>query len=168
MPEVDRGQPASSQPIPTGFVSGQPKVSRSESRKYPRFRIDEARIRLATKGFLTSLGIAKGNKARRAVNLSEGGVMLLLDEKITVDSKVTVRIEMERHADYIESAGQVRWCEQSARSAKDYYAGVEFTGLGPADLKKIGQMRDWFTSPEYKTRTITRRRLQAPEAPTDR
>jgi hypothetical protein len=168
MPEVERGQQASSQPDRVGSSPVQPKVARPEARKYPRFRIEEARVRLSTKGFFTTLGLVKGNKARGAINLSEGGVMLLLDERMPVDARVSVRIEMERHSDYIESAGKVRWCEQSARSMKDFYAGVEFIGLGPADLKKIGQMRDWFTSPEYKTRTITRRRLQPPESQIDR
>jgi len=139
-----------------------PALPRAESRRHLRFKIDEADANLSLKGFLTSLGLGRANKARAAINLSEGGVMLLVRELLPEGAKVMVRIEMEKYSEVIEAPGEVRWCEQSARNEKDYYAGIQFTGLGPADLKKIGQMRDWFTSAEYKTRSATRRRTPPP------
>ena len=134
------------------------KSTRQELRRYLRFRIEDASAELFIKGFFTSFGLGRVNKGRAAINLSEGGVMLLVRETIPVDTKVMIRIDMEKYEDTIEATGVVKWCEQSARSDKDFYAGIEFTGLGDADLKKISKMRQWFTSPEYKTRTATRRR----------
>jgi hypothetical protein len=92
------------------------KSPRQESRRCLRFRIDDASANLTLKGFLTSLGLGKANKARAAINLSEGGVMLLTREPIPVGAKVFVRIEMEKYSDFIQTTGEVRWCEQSARS----------------------------------------------------
>jgi PilZ domain-containing protein len=143
------------------------KSTRQELRRYLRFRIEDASAELIIKGFFTSFGLGRVNKGRAAINLSEGGVMLLVRETIPVDTKVTVRIDMEKYEDVIEASGVVKWCEQSARSDKDFYAGIEFTGLGDADLKKIAKMREWFTSPEFKTRTATRRRTQPPRIQTD-
>jgi Tfp pilus assembly protein PilZ len=143
------------------------KLSRQELRKHFRFRIDDASAKMYIKGFLTSIGLGKVNKARAAINLSEGGTLLVAHEKIPAGTKVVVRIEMASFEDVIEVEGVVRWCEQSGRSEKDYYAGIEFRGLTPADGKKIASMREWFTSPEYKTRTATRRRAKGPEIQTD-
>jgi len=144
-----------------------PKLARQELRKHFRFRIDDASAKMYVKGFLTSIGLGKVNKARAAINLSESGTLLLAHEKIPPGTKVLVRIEMERFEDVIEAEGVVRWCKQSGRSDKDWYAGIEFKGLSPADGKKIANMREWFTSPEYKTRTATRRRTKGPELETD-
>jgi Tfp pilus assembly protein PilZ len=150
------------QPPKQGSSTTNPKLSRQDLRKYLRFKIDDASAGLYVKGFLTSIGLGRANKARAAINLSEGGVMLLTRERIAIGTKVTIRIEMEKFSDVIETTGLVRWCEQSAKSNKDYYAGIQFDKLEESDLKKISQMREWFTSPEYKTRTATRRRLQGP------
>jgi len=34
---------------------------------------------------------------------------------------------------------------------------LAFVGLKPVEEKKIAKMREWFTSPEYKARSSTRR-----------
>jgi hypothetical protein len=162
-PSVDRVPSGARQ---DGSSGTPPNTSRPESRMHLRFRIDDSSVNLFLKGFLSSLGLGKSNKARAAINLSEGGVMLLMREFIPKGSKVTVRIDMEKYSDFIETAGEVRWCEQSARSAKDYYAGIRFIGLGEAEIKKIGQMREWFNSPEYKTRIATRRPSGSPRIDT--
>lgn len=134
--------------------------AKRDLRKHLRFRIDDASTKLYLKGFLTSLGLGRVNKARAAINLAEGGTMLLTGESIPVGTRVIVRIDLERFGDVIEAPGEVRWCAQSGKSDQDYYAGIQFTGLSPADAKKIARMRDWFTSPEYKTRTTTRRKVR--------
>ncbi len=162
MPEL---QPQNPGPEPrkdpsSGSLSAHAR--QQDLRRYLRFRIDDASAKLYIKGFLTSLGLGRVNKARAAINMSEGGVMLLARDMIPVGTKVTIRIEMEKFKDFIETTGVVRWCSQGARSDKDYYAGIQFSGLDPAEIKKIAQMRDWFNSPEYRTRTATRRRAVTP------
>jgi len=137
-----------------------PQPARQDLRRHLRFRIDDASAKLYIKGFLTTLGLGRVNQVRAAINLAEGGTLLLVRQPIPVGTQVVVRIDLERFGDLIESTGVVRWCTQSSKSDQDYYAGIEFAGLSPADLKKIVRMRDWFTSPEYKTRTTTRRRIR--------
>jgi len=168
MAESQLGDLGSSEARKDASSGSHPKPSRQEARTFLRFRVDETTANLSMRGFLTSLGLGRANKARAAINLSEGGVMLLTREKLPIGAKVTVRIEMERYSDVIETDGEVRWCAESARSGKDYYAGIQFTNLVEADLKKIGRMREWFLSPEFKARSITRRRSQPPQIETDR
>ena len=158
------GAPEANRPPSSGNY---PKPNRQEFRKYLRFRIEDASAEVYIKGLFTSFGLGKVNKGRAAINLSEGGAMLMVRETIPIDTKVTVRIEMEKYEDFIETPGVVKWCEQSARSDKDFYAGIQFTGLGDADLKKIAKMREWFTSPEYKSRSAPRRRPRPPQIQTD-
>lgn len=140
------------------------RLKRAELRKHPRFRTDEdAAVRLHIQGFLTKIGLALKNEARSAVNLSQGGALLLTHSKLQAGTKVKVRIEIEKYHDVIETDGEVRWCFQSAKEQNDYYAGIQFRDLPPAKAALIAKMHSWYTSPEYKQKTVTRRRI----APTD-
>ena len=144
-----------------------PRVQRQDLRKHLRFRVDDASAAMYVQGFLTSIGLGRVNKARAAINLSEGGTLLLARDRIPPGTKVLVRIEMERFEDVIEVEGVVCWCGQSGKNDKDYYAGIEFNNLTPSDAKKIANMREWFTSPECKTRSATRRRTKSGGIQTD-
>lgn len=115
------------------------------------------------KGFLSKIGLNRKNEARVAVNLSEGGVLVLTNNKLKAGTPVHLRIELESHKDVIEAEGEVRWCYASAKDATDFYAGIEFVKLAPANLSRIQGMRAWFTSPEFKAKSATRRRLAGPE-----
>jgi hypothetical protein len=139
------------------------KSKQENLRKHPRFRLEDARIELYLKGFLARMGIGRKNEARVAVNLSEGGIMVSTHGKLAPGTRVQVRIEMEKFKDVIETEGEVRWCYVSARDASAYYSGIQFVKLAPEHIARIGQMRAWFTSPEYKQRSATRRRLADPK-----
>jgi hypothetical protein len=139
------------------------KMKRADLRQHPRFRIGEAKAEMYLKGFLSKLGLGRKNEARVAVNLSEGGIMVSTATKLAPGTKVQLRIEMEKYKDVIETEGEVRWCYVSARNASEYYTGIQFVKLPPAHLSKISQMRAWFTSPEFKQKSATRRRLADPE-----
>lgn len=141
------------------------RLKRPELRRYPRFRTEEATAHLYLQGFLATIGIGRSNEARSAVNLSEGGILLRTQSQLKAGTKVRVRIKIERYNDLIETGGEVRWCFQSARDSSDYYAGIQFDDLPPAQAALIGKMRSWFTSPEYKQKSATRRRLAPPEIP---
>lgn len=147
-----------------GSSGSHPKPARQDLRRHLRFRVDDASARLYLKGLLTSIGLGRVNKCRAAINLSESGVLLLVGEILPVDARVTVRIEMQTFSDVIEAEGVVRWCTESARRKDEFYAGVEFSGLGEQDLKRIAHMREYFTSAEHKARTATRRRTAPPAA----
>lgn len=155
---------AAASPSPAGKPDvSSARLKRPELRRHPRFRTDEASAELYLKGFLATLGIGKKNEASSAVNLSEGGILVIVHSKLACGAKVRVRIEMEHYNDVIETDGEVRWCYQSAKDPSDYYAGVQFKSLPAAQASHIAKMRSWFTSPEYKQKSATRRRLAPPE-----
>jgi Tfp pilus assembly protein PilZ len=142
-----------------------PAISANNQRRHLRFRVDDANAHLYVKGLLTTLGVGRANRARAAVNLSEGGALFVTSAKVPVGTRVSVRIEMEHYDDHIDTDGQVRWCFQSARNEAEYYVGVQFLKLPPLEASKIAKMREWFTSPEYRQKTQTRRRLKPPGGP---
>jgi hypothetical protein len=133
-------------PTETAKETGKP----GERRRHPRFEIDECQATLHRDGLLTVLGVGKSNRARAALDLSEGGARFLVNERIPVGTKVRMIIEMERYKDQISASGEVRWCHQSAKNADDFFAGVEFIDLPAAEKRKIAMMREWFTSPQYR------------------
>jgi hypothetical protein len=139
------------------------KLKRAELRQHLRFRVEGARTEITLKGFLAKLGLGRKNEARVTVNLSEGGILLSTHGKLAPGTKVQLRIEMEKFKDVIDVEGEVRWCYASARDASDFYTGIQFLKLTPAQISKIAQMRAWFTSPEFKQRSATRRRTADPE-----
>src|SRR5579862_2218174 len=130
-------------------------ASREDLRKHLRFQIDDASTSFSIKGISTSVGSGRVSRGRAAINLSEGGAMLLVCEALPVGTPILVRIEMEGQEDFIEAKAVVRWCEQDGRNDKDFHAGIQFDDLSEADLRKIDRMREWFTSPEYKSRRAT-------------
>ena len=134
----------------------------SELREHTRFRMDEAAVHLHLKGFLTPLGIGLKNEARSAVNLSEGGILVITHSKLKPGSRIRIQIDLEKYKDRIQADGEVRWSYQSARDASDFYSGIQFKNLPASQAALIAKMRAWFTSPEYKQKTATRRRLAPP------
>jgi Tfp pilus assembly protein PilZ len=135
----------------------------SERRRHGRFEVDECQATMYREGILTIFGVGKGNLARAALDLSEGGVRLQIHERIPIGTKVRMIIQMEKYKDQIEASGEVRWCYQSAKHSKDFYAGVEFEELDPAQKRKISLMREWFLSPQYRAVRETARKRSAPE-----
>lgn len=132
----------------------------SDRRRHPRFEVDECQATLYRDGLLTVIGVGKSNRARAALDLSEGGVRFLTHERIPIGTKVRMIIEMERYKDHIEAGGEVRWCYQSTRNSEDFYCGVEFSDLIPTEKRKIAMMRDWFTSPQYRAVRDSKRRMK--------
>lgn len=130
----------------------------NERRQHGRFEIDECQARLFRDGILTVFGVGKGNRARAALDLSEGGVRFLIHERIPIGTKVRMIIQMEKYQDQIEAGGEIRWCYQSAKNTDDFYAGVQFDDLDPVQKRKIALMREWFTSPQYRAVRETKKK----------
>lgn len=130
------------------------------ARRFPRFKVDDAAavVMYPEKQLLNFVGLGKQNRAKAAINLSEGGVLVRTTEKIPRGTKVRLSISIEKFGDKFECLGEVRWCYQAARSEKEYYAGVRFLDLPANEAKKIEKMRGWFTSPEYKQKTKFRQK----------
>lgn len=136
------------------------KLSKGESlpssgqdlRKHLRFKIEDAATSFSIKGVTTSVGSGRVTRSRAAINLSEGGAMLLLCECVQIGTPLVVRIEIDGFEEFIEVEAVVRWCEQGNRNAKDFHTGIQFVNLSDSDLRRIGKMRDWFASEEYRSK----------------
>ena len=150
---ADAGDKAQTPPPSTS------KLKKSELRRHARFVPERATAQLYPKKFLTTIGIGRDKEARQIVNLSESGALIILGSKLPSGTKVKVRIEMEQYNDVIETEGEIRWCYQSARNKEEFYAGIQFHNLPRLAATRIAKMREWFTSPEYKLKSSTRRRL---------
>ena len=143
-------------PAPPGPPPASPAAA-DRRRRHARFRPEDARIQVTPDGLLAAIGVGRENLAREPLDLSEGGAKVLLSRRLGVGAKVLVRIEIDKFADALSASGVVRWCHQSAKNPSDFFAGIMFTDLAPAEAKKIAAMRDWFTS----SKCIKLRRMKA-------
>ena len=145
---------------PAAAPGDAPSPKGSERRRHSRFEIDDASVQLYKEGLLAFIGVGKGNLARAAIDLSEGGAQFLVHERLAPGTKVKIKIGVERFNDTVETSGIVRWCFQSAKKKEDFYIGVQFSGLEGAQSRKLAAMRDWFTSPQFKAVKQTRMRTR--------
>jgi hypothetical protein len=150
--EFKKLNPSSQAPVPVREQTESSKEAGrpGERRRHSRFEIEDCHATLYREGLLTVLGVGKSNRARAALDLSEGGARFLTIERLPVGCKVRIIIQVERYKDQIEAVGEVRWSYQSGKSSQDFYAGVEFLDLPAVEKRKISTMRDWFTSPQYR------------------
>ncbi len=101
----------------------------SEKRKYPRFDVD-----LPIKYSRPSLF----SKYARAVNVSEGGLLLHLPEELGVGQQLVLKLFFppSRDVNVIETVVQVVWMDVRLRKdwAWDYQTGVRFVDISPEDM----------------------------------
>ena len=132
----------------------------AERRRHHRFDLNETSLTLYREGLLTLIGVGRDNRAKVAVDLSEGGLQVIMNDRLNVGSKVRIRLEIEKFKDAIEAAGVVRWCYQNSRRKDDFHAGIQFENLPGTESRKIASMREWFTSPAFRAMRETRLRRQ--------
>jgi len=94
--------------------------------------------------------------------------MIRLGKRLPVESQHELRIEVPKYREVIEGTGEIRWCLESAKNAKDIYVGVMFVDLAATEIRKITRMYELFTSAEYKAMAAVRKdassvRLKAPK-----
>lgn len=147
-------EPSVPPPTPSGSTKNR------ENRKHSRFAISDVQssLYLYKEGIFSLFGVSKDNQGRKVVDLSEGGVRFLTHDRIPVGTKVKVVLHMEKFQDTFEATGVVKSCYQSAKSAGDFYSGIQFTALEPAQIRRITALRDWFSSPQYLAIRETRQR----------
>jgi hypothetical protein len=122
----------------------------TERRKHIRFEVEEAAARFHRKGITAFIGLSKLSLEGTVMDLSEGGVRLLTDERILIGTKVHVQISIARFQDLIESDAEARWCRQDPKKENEFQVGIMFTGLEPSQARKFAVMREYFTSTQYK------------------
>jgi hypothetical protein len=146
--------PVSGQKSPKDSASSG-ALARPEQRMHPRFKVEGATAILGKGRLLLSLGL--GPRKSAVVNLSQGGVLVKSTKSFPVETRLRVRIEIPKPEDVLECDGEVRWCAQSAKNDACFYVGIRFERLDPLLEKKIGQMREWFTSVEFRAKASARK-----------
>jgi hypothetical protein len=135
---------------PTHDSAGSPTAGRSERRRFVRFSLHDATVKLYRRGATAIFGLARLSIEGVVVNLSEGGLRFDTDERFLPDTKIRLKIAVAKFNDTLESDGVTRWCHSDPANAERFQVGVEFTGMDPATARKLGQMRGWYTSPQYQ------------------
>jgi len=101
----------------------------SEKRKYPRFNVDLP-IKYSRSSFFF--------KYARAVNASEGGLLLHLPEELGIGQQLALKLFFPSCADsnIIETIVQVVWMDVRLRKdwAWDYQTGVRFVDISPENM----------------------------------
>jgi hypothetical protein len=105
------------------------KVFDSEKRKYPRFDIDLP-IKYSRSSFFF--------KYARAVNASEGGLLLHLPEELGIGQQLALKLFFPycANSNIIETIVQVVWMDVRLRKdwAWDYQTGVRFVDISPENM----------------------------------
>jgi PilZ domain-containing protein len=126
-----------------------------EKREHPRFKLEGATAVLGKEGILAGLGLPWGK--RRVHNLSQGGAMIHVGKALAVGSRHPIKIEIPKFKEVLEGEVEVRWCTESAKKDKDFFAGVAFVQLSAQDRRKIAAMQDLLTSAEYRAKASARK-----------
>jgi hypothetical protein len=117
----------------------------SEKRKYPRFDVDLP-IKYSRSSFFF--------KYARAVNASEGGLLLHLPEELGIGQQLALKLFFPSCADsnIIETIVQVVWMDVRLRKdwAWDYQTGVRFVDISPDNMAVLKNfLTDFAQKPLY-------------------
>jgi hypothetical protein len=135
---------------PTPDAGGGPPQGKRERRRHLRFSLHDASIKLYRKGATAIFGLARLNIEGQVLDLSEGGLRLETNEQILIDTKVRMKITVVKFNDTVDADGLTRWCHVDPKNAERFTVGVEFMNLDQGALRKIAQMKGWYTSSQYK------------------
>lgn len=104
-------------------------------RQYPRFAKS---LEVAYSVLKRAVMVAKGE----TVNISEGGVKLLLDEKLPLGTTLNLKISLPHNGQVSEITGDVVWTEE-APDVKDpsdkrfFYSGIRFSSIKESSGKSF-------------------------------
>jgi c-di-GMP-binding flagellar brake protein YcgR len=103
-----------------------------ERRKYPRFSID-----LPIEYYREN---AETRLSGRAVNASEGGLLIYLPERAEIGESLRIKLFFPSGQDLnlVEMLVQVAWIDiQLGEEGKDYRSGVRFIDISSGDLVQL-------------------------------
>ena len=138
-----------------------PAPKGSERRRHVRFEVDGATLTLYREGLLSLVGLGKENKAKVALDISEGGLQVVARERLPIGARVRIHLEIEKFQDAIEAAAVVRWCYQNAQKKADFHVGLQFTDLPSVESRKIASMRDFYNSPQHRALKDSKRKKRS-------
>lgn len=102
-----------------------------ERRRYPRFSIDLP---------IEYLRLPSSEKRQaRVSNISEGGLMIYVPEKLEIGQQLRVKIFflVEPNLTAMEVIGEVVWIDLSLEEGNEYRSGLKFIEVSPDDLGKL-------------------------------
>jgi c-di-GMP-binding flagellar brake protein YcgR len=113
-----------------------------EKRKYPRFNID-----LPVEYARSTLSVKQG----RAFNVSQGGLLLYLPERLELGQELTLKLFFPSGTalETVETLVQVVWIDiQLGETGGDYRTGVCFVDISAEDLDKLMRFLKSLSSPK--------------------
>lgn len=78
----------------------------------------------------------------RSLNLSEGGIKLLLDEKMALGTILDLKVALPSENRSVEIEGKVVWCEDAPDDEykrRLFHIGVEFSGMNKPDGRALAK-----------------------------
>jgi hypothetical protein len=125
-------------------------ASTSDGRRAERFQVDDYVVTVFRAGLLSSVGIRK-NLATEVVDLSRSGAQIVMVEKMTVGSKISFTLHLNKFADTFESEAEVVWVKEGPTpDGVGWFTGINFTSITAEKRKLIDYMMSWFTSYQAK------------------
>ena len=102
-----------------------------EKRKYSRFSID---LPIEYSQIDTPAG-----HSGRAANISEGGLLIYLPEKVEVGRHLKLKLFLTSLSGFrsIEVLAEVVWMDQRGEGSGDYRCGVRFINISPENLTRL-------------------------------
>lgn len=102
-----------------------------ERRRYPRFSID-----LPIEYYLLP---SPEKRQARVSNISEGGIMIYVPEKLAIEQQLQVKIffPTEPNLTTMEVIGEVVWIDLCLEEGNEYRSGLKFIEVSPDDLKRL-------------------------------
>lgn len=116
-------------------LSGQEKARYGlvnfERRRYPRFSID-----LPIEYYRLP---SSEKKQARVSNISEGGIMIYVPEKLEIGQQLRVKIFFlaEPNLTAMEVIGEVVWIDLSLEEGNEYRSGLKFIEVSADDLGRL-------------------------------
>jgi c-di-GMP-binding flagellar brake protein YcgR len=112
-----------------------------EKRKHPRFSVD-----LPAEYSRTDLSVKQG----RAINASEGGLLLYLPERFEIGQHLKLKLffTMGSELNAIEAIAEVVWVDiRLEKDGGDYRTGVRFAEISTEDMAKLMNLLRSLSSP---------------------
>ena len=112
-----------------------------ERRKHPRFNVD-----LPIEYSQTGLFVQHG----RAVNASEGGLLLYLQEKMEIGKRLVLKLIFPSGSEMnpIQTLVEMVWTDIDSGGVRgDYRTGVKFVNITPEDLDRLKHFLRSLSSP---------------------
>jgi len=104
----------------------------ADTRKHPRFNI-AIKVSYMIISDFTSTPYMYGTT--KTLNISEGGMCILIDDKIKVPLMIQLNIQVPQIKYPLSILGKIVWCREDANGK--YIIGIKFIGLLPTDWEKI-------------------------------